>query len=339
MKIGRIGSGALAFAALSLAACSGQDAGKAPAPVATGPRLTVAAVDAPDWQSVSAEIATRDEAQVTARIPGVLSTLAVHAGDAIHRGQVIGRVTDDQLAYQAGAYGAQTRAAAAQAAAAEAELDRVRFLASNGVYAKARLEQAEAAAHAARAATEAASAQQGAARAVAANGVVIAPADGRVLRADIPAGTPVAPGSVIAVVTAGPVLVRLDLPEALATKIQVGAPVRVDGVAGEGRVERVYPAVDAGQVRADVAMPALDARLIGRRLAARVTAGTMRALMVPRQYVTTRFGIDYATLVAPGGSAIDVPVQTAPGDDAHVVILSGIKPGDTLVPPAQGARP
>jgi hypothetical protein len=35
-----------------------------------------------------------------------------------------------------------------------------------------------------------------------------------VLRADVPAGSPVAPGMVVAVVTSGPVVLRLDLPEA-----------------------------------------------------------------------------------------------------------------------------
>ena len=330
--------GLLALAlALSLAGCGDHAAPEAPVRAPTGPRLIAASVDSPDWQSVSAQVATRDEAQVMARIPGLLSTLSVHAGDTVRKGQVIGRVTDTQLAFQAGAYGAQASAAEAQAAAARAELDRVKFLAANGVYAKARLEQAEAAAHAAGAAIEAARAQQGAVRAVAGNGAVIAPSDGRVLRADIPAGTPVAPGSVIAVVTSGPLLVRLDLPEALAARVTLGAPVRVDGVAGEGRVVRIYPAVETGQVRADVALAGLDSGLIGRRVAARVAAGTHRAVLVPKAFITTRFGIDYATLIGAKGAAGDVPVQTAPADEGRVEILSGINPGDTLVAPARGA--
>jgi multidrug efflux pump subunit AcrA (membrane-fusion protein) len=106
---------------------------------------------------------------------------------------------------------------------------------------------------------------------------------------------------------------------------------------GEGRVVRVYPAVETGQVRADVAMPGLDSSLIGRRLPARVAAGMHRALLVPTAFVTTRFGIDYATLVAANGTANDVPVQTAPADEGRVEILSGVNPGDTLVAAAKGA--
>ena len=163
-----------------------------------GPRLVLAAADTVSWQDVAAEITTVDQAQVLARIPGILSTLAVREGDLVRKGQVIGRIVDSQLGYQSGAYGAQAAAAQAQAAQATAELDRVRFLHENGVYAKARLEQAQAAASAAQAQVRAAHAQQAAVGAVAGQGGLVAPADGRVLRADVPAGAPVAPGMAVA---------------------------------------------------------------------------------------------------------------------------------------------
>ena len=316
---------------LPLAGCGHDSPAQVAAKAPAGPRMTVALVDAPDWQSVSAEIATRDEAQVLARIPGLLSTLSVHAGDTVRRGQVIGRITDSQLGYQAGAYGAQAAAAGAQASQARAELDRVRYLYQNGVYAKARLEQAEAAASAAGAQVSAARAQQASVNAMAGQGAVVAPSDGRVLRADVPAGSPVNPGMVVAVVTSGPVVLRLDLPEGLAAKVMPGARVQVDGMAGQGSVIRVYPGVDAGQVRADVAFAGLDTRLIGRRIPAKVAAGTTRAMLVPRGFVSTRYGLDYVTLVGKDGTAAVVPVQSAPADGGRVQILSGVNPGDVLV--------
>jgi pyruvate/2-oxoglutarate dehydrogenase complex dihydrolipoamide acyltransferase (E2) component len=248
----------LAILAASLQGC-GQDK---PAPdvvvSAKGPRLTVTLTDAPEWQSVSAQVTSQDQSQVLARIPGVLSTLSVRAGDTVRQGQVIGRITDNQLSYQSAAYGAQAAAAQAQAVQAKAELDRVRFLAANGVYAKARLDQAEAgrgrrrpdAGRTGPAGQCAGHRRQWRGR---------CPRDGRVLRADVPAGSPVAPGMVVAVVTSGPVVLRLDLPEALAAKVTPGARVRVEGVRGEGSVTRIYPAVTAGQVSADVAMAGLDA--------------------------------------------------------------------------------
>ena len=313
-----------------LTGCGSEKTPDAPAKAAAGPRLTVAMRDAPDWQSVSAEVSTRDQAQVIARIPGLLSSLSVRAGDSVGKGQTIGRITDSQLGYQAGAYGAQAAAAGAQASAAQADLKRVRYLYENGVYAKARLDQVEAAANAAGAQVQAARAQQASVNAMAGQGALVAPSAGRVLHADVPAGSPVTPGMVIAVVTSGPVVLRLDLPEALAAKVMPGAKVQVDGMANEGTVVRIYPAVQAGQVSADVEVSGLDARLIGRRLSARVAAGSRHVMLVPKAFVSTRYGLDSVAVVARDGSAIRVPVQTAPADGGNVEILSGVNAGDVL---------
>lgn len=323
-------AGALALG-LPLGGCSSGEQTAEVAKAPAGPRLVLGAVNTVDWQDVSAEIATVDQAQVIARIPGILTTLSVREGDMVRKGQAIGRIVDSQLGYQAGAYGAQAAAAQAQAAQAAAELQRVKFLHDNGVYAKARLEQAQAGAAAAQAQVRAAQAQQAAVGAVAGQGVVVAPASGRVLRADVPAGSPVAPGMAIAVITAGPTIVRLEMPESLAGKVHAGSRVTAPGLSG-GRVVKVYPSVMAGKVTADVDMPGIDNSLIGRRVAAKVETGVRKALLVPASYVATRFGIDYVTVLARDGRATDVPVQTAPSAEAgKVEILSGANAGDTLV--------
>lgn len=326
---------ALALAALlPLTACNEVAEAPAAQTATAGPRLLLQATDTMNWQAVSAEVATVDQAQVIARIPGVLTTMTVREGDTVARGQVIGRIVDSQLGYQAGAYGAQAAAAEAQAAQARSELERVQFLHDNGVYADARLEQARAASAAAAAQVRAAQAQQGAVGAVAGQGVLVAPASGRVLRADVPAGSPVAPGMTIAVITAGPVILRLEMPESLADIVRPGS--HVTATVGEnavtGTVARVYPAITAGQVTADVEVAGLDGRLIGRRVAAQIETGTRQALLVPRSYVTTRYGIDYVTVLSTAGVASDVPVQTGPVAEAdRVEILSGVRAGDTLV--------
>jgi len=304
-------------AALPLAACGTAENESAVSKAPDGPRLALAPVDAVNWQDVSAEIATVDQAQVIARIPGILATLSVKEGDMVRKSQVIGRVVDSQLGYQSQATGAV-------AAQAQAELARVRFLYQNGVYAKARLEQAEAMA-------ASAGAQYAAVGAVARQGAVIAPASGRVLHADVPAGAPVAPGMAIAVITAGPTVVRLEMPETLAGKVRTGSRVTATGL-GEGRVIRLYPSIDTGRITADADIPGIDNSLIGRRVAARVETGVRKALLVPQSYVTTRYGIDYVTVLAKDGSAVQAPVQTAPsGETGKVEILSGVTAGDTLI--------
>jgi hypothetical protein len=145
----------------------------------------------------------------------------------------------------------------------------------------------------------------------------------------------------IAVITAGPTIVRLEMPESLADKVHAGSRVTAISIGsgtGAGRVIKLYPSVTAGQVSADVDMPGIDNRLIGRRIAARVEAGARKALLVPAGYVINRYGIDYVTLLAKDGAAAQVPVQvTASAEAGKVEVLSGVAAGDTLIGPAAEA--
>ena len=319
----------------ALSACGSDESAPAAQPAVVGPTFVLRAADVAQWTPVSAEVATVDQAQALARIPGILTSLSVSEGDYVRKGQTIGRIVDSSLGYQSGAYGAQAAAAQAQAAQAAGDLARTKFLYDNGVYAKARLEQAQAAASAAQAQVRAFRQQQSSVAAVAGQGVVLAPATGKVLTADVPAGSVVAPGTAIATITAGPVVLKLDLPESLAKDVRPGSAVVAtgigDGVEVRGTVTRVYPSVVAGQVRADATIPGLADTLIGRRVAARVESGRRTSLLVPQSFVTTRFGIDSVT-VRTKGSVTAVPVQVAPSSEpGKVEILSGVTAGDTLV--------
>ena len=289
----------LASAALALSACGSQpEQNEVAATLPAGDIVRLAPREIPDMKAVGAEVATRDQAEVLARIPGILTSLSVRAGDTVTKGQRIGMIVDSRLGYETSAYGAQAAAAQAEAARANADLARIRDLYNHGVYAKARLDQAVAAARAADAQVAAARAQQGASASIAGQGAVIAPASGRVLRADIPAGSPVAPGMSIATVTAGPPVLRLMLPEAVAGQVRPGARVIVNGAvfsdsglpsgSREGSVTQVYPAITGGQVRVDAALPGLSTQFVGRRVSASVEIGTRKELVVPRAFVTTR---------------------------------------------------
>jgi hypothetical protein len=146
---------------------------------------------------------------------------------------------------------------------------------------------------------------------------------------------------VIAVITAGPTIVRLEMPESLADKVHAGSRVtasNIGGGGGAGKVIKLYPSVSAGQVTADVDMPGIDNGLIGRRVAAKVETGARRALLVPAGYVINRYGIDYVTILAKDGSAAQVPLQTAASaEPGKVEVLSGANAGDTLIGPVSGS--
>lgn len=333
-----------ASALLTLTACGSPETAEQPgASLPAGERLKLAPTNIADLKAVGAEITTRDSAEALARIPGTLVSLAVREGDSVRQGQRIGMIVDSRLGYETSALGSQVAAARAEADRANVDLARVRDLYENRVYAKARLDQAVAAARAANAQLAAARSQQNASASVAGQGIVLAPATGRVLRADIPAGSVVAPGMSIATVTAGPPILRLDLPESLAGQVRAGAQVIV--AAGDlpegsrhGRVIQVYPAVTGGRIRADASVPGLSAELVGRRIGVSIEVGRRNALVVPRRFVSTRYGIDQVDVITPDRRLASVPVQIAPTEDADTVeILSGISAGDILFAP--GARP
>jgi RND family efflux transporter MFP subunit len=326
-------------AALLLSACG---EAKSPAPAAqTAPaagRLTVQVQTVADLKPVPATLTTRDMAEARARISGVLVSLAVKEGDMVRQGQVIGRVKDDRLALQTGAFDAQVSAAAAEAARANADLSRTRDLFSHGVYAQARLDQVEAQAKAADANLTAARAQRGASAELGAQGAILAPSAGRVLAADVPVGSVVMSGQTLAKITAGPMVVRIELPEGQARALKIGDVVQLAaedlrGVAAQGTITQVYPSVTGGQVTADVTALGLPQDLIGQRVRAQIKVGERQALVVPRTYVVTRFGIDYARLVRADGTVLETPIQTTSGPSADTVeVLSGLRAADVLAP-------
>lgn len=319
-----------------VAGCSGSEPHSSAVQPSGGERLRVEAAQLPLSKPVAGEITTRKQADALARIPGILVELKVREGDDVVKGQLIGRIVETRLGYETGAYEAQVAAAAAQAENARAELHRIKYLYDRGFYAKARLDEAEAAARSADAQVTAARSQHSASAALAGEGAVLAPATGRVLRADVPAGSPVTSGMSLATITAGPPVVRVEVPQSLIDQLRVGARITIQDdseLSGRrGTVVEVYPAMSGGRVRADVELPGLTANFVGRRISALLNVGSRTTVAVPRRFVRTRFGVDYVDLLEKDGSAAWVPVQTAPtGDAVKLEILSGVSPGDVLL--------
>lgn len=338
-----VASGAMALAG-ALAGCSSTAPSETSQPsLPTGERLTVVLAETADVKAVGGEITTRDQAQAFARIPGTLVSFSVRAGDMVSKGQRIGSIVDSRLGYETSAAGAQVAAAQAEAARARGDLARVQDLFNHNVYAKAKLDQSVALARAADAQVAAARAQQSASASVAGQGAVLAPASGRVLRADFPAGSVVAPGMSLATITAGPPVLRLDLPESLASAVHVGAAVTIaqqDLPVGshQGQVTQVYPAIAGGRVQVDATVPGLTTQLVGRRVGVSIEVGRRKAIVIPRRFVSTRYGIDYVDVLSADRHISAVAVQTAPASDpGSVEVLGGIAAGDTLFAPGPAA--
>lgn len=322
--------------ALALGACGGhQEPAAAPRPVA-GDRYVVRLQSVPDFKPVAATITSRDVAEARARIAGTLVRLSVREGDTVRRGQVIAIVADSRIGLETQAYDAQVRAAAAQNVNAQAQLARTQDLYDHGVYAKARLDQVEAAAKAAAGALSAARAQRAASAEMGAQGAIVAPSDGRLLKADVPAGSVVVPGQSIATLTSGPLVLRVEVPEVDAASLKVGQSVQLAGGAGPATttIIQIYPSVSAGKVSVDLSAAGVSGDLIGRRLPVRLALGQRQTIVIPTRFVITRSGVDYVQVAAAGGAVDQVPIEATPGPEpGQVELLSGLAAGDVLVAP------
>lgn len=331
---------ALAAAALvgGLSGC-GETEPRVVAPTsARGERLTVTETWIDAVKPASAVVASRDLGEARARIPGTLTQLNVREGDMVRQGQVIGVVTDNRVGLETASFSAQVVAAEAEAARARADLARIQTLFDKGIYAQARLDQAVAASRAANAQVQAARAVRSASAETGAQGRILAPTSGRVLTADLPAGSVVNAGQSVATITAGPVVLRLELPEAQGRTLRVGQSVGVSskdlpGV-NAGTIAQVYPASRAGQTTADITVAGLESDRIGQRITVRAPVGQRRALVIPRRVVSTRYGIDFVRTVDRAGRVSDAPVQLGgPVSGDRVEVLSGLAAGDVILVP------
>ena len=338
---------AVALAALIGSAAVLSACGPAPSevqqqrPASIAGALTVQSRTVTDLKPVASEITTRQTAEAMTRTGGTLIRMSVREGDVVRAGQVIGFVRDERTTLQTAGYDALVRAAEAESDRAAADLGRTQSLFEKGIYAQARLDQMRAAARAANGNLDAARAQRSASAELGAQGSILAPASGRVLKAEVPLGSVVMPGQSIATITSGPVVVRVQLPEGQAGALAVGQTVEFmpDGPGGApvaAAIVQVYPAVEAGQVIADIDGTGLATSLVGRRISVRLPVGERSAIVIPRSFVTTRFGVDYVRLVR-GSAVSDTPIQAGPAASANdLEILSGLVAGDRIVPPAAG---
>ena len=330
---------ALAAALLvgGLSACGGEPEVAATAP-ARGERLTVAEQTIDAVKPASAVVASRDLGEARARIPGTLTQLNVREGDTVRQGQLIGMVIDNRVGLETAAFGAQVAAAEAEAARARADLSRIQTLFDKGIYAQARLDQSLAASQAADAQVRAARAVRSASAETGAQGRILAPTSGRVLAADVPAGSVVSAGQSVATITAGPLVLRLELPEAQGRNLRVGQSVVISsedlpGVTA-GTIAQVYPASIAGQTTADISVAGLSSDRVGQRVTVQVPVGQRRALVIPRRFISTRYGIDFVRTVDRAGRVSEAPVQLGglAGED-RVEVLSGVAAGDVVLAP------
>ncbi len=305
--------------------------------------LTVAPIRSPDEKAVFATVESIIVEPARTRIGGTIASLAVREGDHVEAGQIVATVGDEKLALQMKSLDAQIAGLEAQLSQAQTDLTRAEDLFAKGIIAKTAIDQARTAFNVATNAHRARVAERSVVQEQTAEGNVLAPTSGRVLKVPLRTGTVVLAGEPVAQIAEQNFVLRLRVPERHARFLKAGDPVRIDGEelgqsgARFGTIKLVYPQIEDGRVVADANVTGLGDYFVGERIRVWVSAGDRPAIVIPAGYVATRFGVDYVKLHK-NGAVIDVPVQRGrdlprPEMPDGLEILSGLTAGDQLVRP------
>jgi RND family efflux transporter MFP subunit len=296
-----------------------------------------------DEKAVFATVESANIIPARARIGGTVVELSVKDGDEVKQGQVVAIVGDEKLVLQMKSLDAQIAGLEAQFAQAQTDLTRAEDLYSRGTIPKTRVDEARTAFNVATNAHRAKVAERSVTEQQLAEGKVLAPTAGRVLKVPVTTGTVILPGETVASIAEQNFVLRLRVPERHALFLKAGDPVRVDshelGANGAkfGSIKLVYPQIEDGRVIADAKVVGLGDYFVGERIRVWISAGERTTVIVPASFIITRFGIDYAR-IRKGSEVIDVPVQRGrsmprPDMPDALEILSGLKAGDILVHP------
>ncbi|MGB8274269.1 MAG: efflux RND transporter periplasmic adaptor subunit [Alphaproteobacteria bacterium] len=306
-------------------------------PAAGASEWTVAAHEIADRKAVFATVESVDVTQARARIQGTVDNLTVDEGSKVAAGEQIAVVRDPKLGPRLATVDAKIESLKAERKLAQLEFDRAAELRRKETATQARVDAARAQLDVVVANIAAVTAERSVIAQEQAEGAVLAPESGRVLKVHVTERSVVLPGDVIATIAVDRYVLRLHLPERHARFIKEGDGVQVGArglgpgteTLGEGTIRQVYPEMQEGRVVADVAVAGLGDFFVGERVRVYVETGKRQAIVVPESFLSRRFGLTYARL-RDGG---DVVVQTGLPAEGGIQVLSGLKPGDVLVKP------
>ena len=294
-----------------------------------------------DRKSVFATVESVDVVSARARIGGTVTELLVDEGSPVEANQKIARVVDEKLALQVKSVEAKIQSYVSQKELATTALARAEKLFATGAIPKARLDEARTNMEVADRALVSAQAERQVLQQTRIEGDVLAPAGGRILTVLVRKGSVVLPGEPVATLAAEAYILRMLLPERHAMFIHKGDEVQVAqrGLgaltpdSGEqlrrGVIRQVYPEIKQGRVSADVEVAGLGDFFVGERIRVWIGTGARPAIVVPKDFLYTRYGLTFAKL----SDGREVVVQPGLPQTGGVEVLSGLEPGDVLARP------
>ncbi|WP_291049459.1 efflux RND transporter periplasmic adaptor subunit [Hyphomonas sp.] len=302
--------------------------------------LTVEESIVVDYRPVIARIEAGDTATARSRLQGVVTRLNIVEGQIVKAGEVVAIVTDDTISPQLSSLSSRIEGLKSQIRQSEEDLTRNEGLLARGFYPKARLDEERTTLDVLRRSLASTEAERRALSAREAEGRILAPANAHVTAVNVVQGSVVSPGEILASFATVNGIVRLALPERHAASIAEGEtislrlPSRSDDIR-TATIMKIYPELRQGSVIADATVQGGLTALFGERVDVLAPVGERRAIRIPKEYVSTRFGVDFVR-VAVGERFVDAPVALAAplvDDTGQYEILSGLRPGDKIQKP------
>lgn len=280
----------------------------------------------------SGRIARRREMELSFRVAGVMTGLAVDAGDRIAAGQVLASLDPTGIA-------AAEQRAGADLERARRDYARDKALYEKGFVSRQRLDDRASAVKSAEAGYSAAAFDRRWTR-------LVSPVTGVVLQRVRQSGEVVQPGQMVLRVAdeASPLVVLVPAPDRAASRVRIGAParVRINATTPEllGRVSRIGEAADVrtGAVQIEVELPAAPELRSGQIatvvLGVETDAAAQPEAMarLPAEAILEAQGRQAAVLVVdPAGSTARRRVVTFGGFDGDDALVAGLPDGAQVI--------
>jgi membrane fusion protein (multidrug efflux system) len=300
----------------------GSQSTQPPTPVAVEPAITG---DIASYYRATATLEADKQAQILARVQGVVGSLACEEGDLVDEGQELLQIDNHEYQLRLD----QARATTSNLRARYERMERMlaEELTSEEEYESAKSELATA------------EADEGLAALDVDYTTVTAPFRGRVTERLVDPGQNVSVGTPLFVIADfDPLLARVHVPAKEFRKLQAEQPVTLrldsDGREMRGTIKLVSPVIDptSGTIKLTVEIPEYpgDTRPGDFAEVSVVTELRTGTTLIPRAAVVADKGED-VVYVAADDQAERRVVEVGFTDDAHAEILSGVAPGELVV--------
>ncbi len=275
--------------------------------------------------SLSGSIEANEQVEIRSEISGIVEAINFQEGSTVSKGQVLLKINDVELRAQL------AQAKTKENLASENER-RAKLLLQKEAISQEEYDIASADYRSAKAQTQLISAQIG-------KTSVKAPFSGKIGLRNISPGTYVTPTVLIAnLVNVGKLKITFSIPEKYATQIKVNSTLNFTATnATEKYTAKVY-AIEPG---VDINTRTLQVRALADNSNGKLLPGTFANIDLPLDVIKDAIVVPSQAIVpvqsgkkvyvANNGQAKEVKVETATRTDASILVLSGLKAGDTLI--------